>query len=249
VSAPRVAVGQGRAHDTREPDVETASDGYAARFAGPTGSWMLEVQARRALELVRSVEPGPLSVLDVGGGHGQLVAPLLSAGHRVVVHGSRPACHRRLAPRAGLARVSANLWALPFRDRSFDLVTGIRLLAHVVEWRELLAEMSRVSRRLVLVDFPVRGALHRLAPSLFGAKQKLEGNTRPYFDYAPGEVEAALGAAGLAPAGLAREFALPMVLHRGVRSPALSRGLESLASGLGLTRRIGSPILLLARRQ
>ncbi len=245
----RIAVGEGRAHDTREPDVETASEDYAARFAGSIGKWLLEVQARRALELVHRVAPGPLSVLDVGGGHGQLVGPLLAAGHFVVVHGSRPSCHRRIRPRAKLARLSAGLWELPFRDGSFDLVAGVRLLAHVTRWRELLAEMARVSRGLVLVDFPLRGALHRLAPTLFRAKRKLEANTRPYFSYDLAEIQAALGEAGLSPAGVAREFTLPMVLHRGMGSLALSRALEGVAAGLGLTGRIGSPILFLARRE
>ena len=54
------------------PDVETASDDYAARFAGPVGAWMLQVQERAVLELI-APWPGA-SVLDVGGGHAQLAA-------------------------------------------------------------------------------------------------------------------------------------------------------------------------------
>ena len=33
-------------------DVETASEGYARRFAGPVGAWFLEIQARLTLELL-----------------------------------------------------------------------------------------------------------------------------------------------------------------------------------------------------
>ena len=247
LSPPRSAVGAGlRHHDTATPDVETASEAYAQRFAGPVGAWMLAVQSQTLLALLEAI-PGKLSILDVGGGHGQLVAPLRAAGHRVVVHGSRPVCHARrgLEPSA---RVAADPWRLPFAEGAFDVVIAVRLLAHVEAWQELLAEMARVARRGVAVDFPARGALHRLAPALFGAKRRLEGSTRPYFDYVPDEVTEALRATGLPAQRSARQFAWPMVLHRTLRAPALSRTLEALARALGLTARLGSPVLMLALR-
>jgi SAM-dependent methyltransferase len=242
-------IGTGLPHDVRTPDVETSSDAYAARFAGPVGAWMLDVQARHALALVRAAAAGPLSVLEVGGGHGQLTARWLAEGHEVVVHGSRAVCHGRL--RAGAARVAhvtSDPWALPFADRRFDLVVALRLLAHVEAWRELLAELCRVANGLVLVDFPARGAVHRLAPALFGAKRKVEGNTRPYFAYAPAEVAEALARSGFEVAGAARQFAWPMALHRLLRAPGVSRRMEALAARIGSTARWGSPILCLARR-
>ncbi len=246
MQGPRVAVGEGRVHDTRTPDVESASEGYAARFAGPAGAWMLDVQARALLALLAAL-PERLTVLDVGGGHGQLTRALAGAGHRVVVHGSRAACHARRAGGAA-PRVTADPWLLPFREQSFDVVVSVRLLAHVEAWRELLSEMARVARRGVAVDFPVRGALHRLAPALFATKKRLEGNTRPYFDYAPGEVADALAGAGLSQMRVVRQFAWPMVLHRRLGAPRLSRALEGLARGLGVTPRTGSPALMLALR-
>jgi SAM-dependent methyltransferase len=249
--APR-AVGERTSvrHDVRTPDVETASDAYAARFAGPVGAWMLDVQAQRALALVAAAAPGRLSVLEVGGGHGQLTDHWLAAGHRVVVHGSRAACHARLRTSGlAVAQVTADSWALPFAARSFDLVVAVRLLAHVEAWRELLAELCRVAGRLVLVDFPARSALQRLAPVLFGAKRRVEGNTRPYFAYAPAEVGEAFTASGFEMAGLARQFAWPMALHRLLGAPGLSRRMEALAARTGSTARSGSPILCLARRR
>jgi SAM-dependent methyltransferase len=241
-------VGAGREHETRVPDVETSSPGYATRFAGPVGRWFLEVQTSRALALIAAAASGPLTVLEVGGGHGQLTGALVAAGHRVVVHGSRGACHRGPGGRERVDRVISDLWQLPFGPRSFDLVVGVRLLAHVQAWRELLAEMGRVAARLVLIDFPARGALHRLAPRLFGAKRWVEANTRPYFGYDVGEVEQAFGAAGFRALGVARQFGLPMALHRLAGRPGLSRRLERGAAALGFTRRAGSPILLLAAR-
>jgi SAM-dependent methyltransferase len=250
-TATRTAVGQGRAaHDTQAADVETSSDAYAQRFAGPVGRWLLEVQADCVRELLAERGSSPLSVLEVGGGHGQLTGPLLHAGHRVVVHGSRTACHQRLrAQRAAVQHVTSPLWQLPFRERAFDLVAAVRLLAHVEDWAGVLAELARVSRRYLLVDFPARSAVHRLAPGLFAAKRSLEGNTRPYFDYAPGEVEQAARSLGMEVLGVRRQFAFPMVLHRTLRAPALSRALERAASGVGVTRVAGSPVILLAGRR
>ena len=75
-------------------DIETASDAYAARFAGRTGAWMLGVQ-ERVTRLLLEEEPAA-SVLDVGGGHGQLAVPLARAGYAVTVTGSDESCRRRI---------------------------------------------------------------------------------------------------------------------------------------------------------
>ncbi|MGI9591965.1 MAG: class I SAM-dependent methyltransferase [Myxococcota bacterium] len=247
----KAAVGEGQAfHDLRRADVETASAGYARRFEGAVGAWFLERQARAALALLEGRAAGTLRVLDVGGGHAQLTGPLLAARHRLAVHGSDPSCHARLAPyRSRLDCLSSDLWRLPFADDCFDLVTGVRLLAHVEDWRELLAEMARVSRRFVLVDAPLTTPIHRLAPALFARKREIEGNTRPYFDYAPGEVVEGLAACGLQPVGEARQFTLPMVLHRALGWVGFSRAAEAALGALGLTARIGSPGLFLGEKQ
>lgn len=241
-------VGAGRAHDTEHADVETASAGYAARFAGPVGAWMLDVQAQGVLSLLRGAGPS-LRVLEVGGGHGQLTGVLRRAGHGVVVHGSRLECHARLRDRdKDVPRVVSDLWRLPFGDRSFDAVISVRLLAHVTRWRPLLEEMARVSGRWILVDFPARTAVHHLAPALFGAKRRIERSTRPYFDYEPEEMGRAFEALGFRVAGRLGQFVLPMVLHRALGRPGISRTLEGWGDRLGLCDRIGSPILLLAER-
>ena len=242
----RRAVGDRWEHDTQTPDAETASAAYAARFEGAAGRWMLDVQSNMVSDLLAgTAERGPLSVLEVGGGHGQLTDGFAAAGHRVTVHGSALVCHRR--GRLG-ERIVSTLESLPFTDRSFDLVVAVRLLPHVVGWRELLVEMARVSRRFVLVDFPVRGAAHRLAPFLFRWKRKLEGNTRPYFDYVPAEVSNALRESGYRRVTLRRQFFWPMVLHRKMNRPTVSRSLEGIARSIGLTRRAGSPCLMLGSR-
>lgn len=242
---------EGREHDATMPDVQTASEPYARRFAGPVGAWLLSVQEQHVLRMLAAHGAQGCSILELGGGHAQLAAALLAAGHEVVEHGSTPAGATRLRPL--LARhperlhfVSSSLWQLPFADLAFDVVIALRLLAHVERWQELLGEMARVSRCMVLVDFPPRSSMNLLAPAQFALKRWVEGDTRPFFSYATRELYEPLRAAGFRQFCVRRQFFLPMALHRGLRAPALSAGLEQGFRRLGLTGLLGGPALLAA---
>jgi SAM-dependent methyltransferase len=230
-------------------DVETSSAGYATRFSGAVGAYFLEVQTRTTLELLR---PWPgASVLDVGGGHAQLVGPLTEAGHRVTVFGSRPVCGQRVrawteAGRAAFA--SGDLLRQPFADRAFDVVVSYRLLAHATRWPALVGELCRLARRAVLVDYPARRSVNRFAEPFFGLKKGVEGNTRPFAVFRDAEIEGAFAAHGFRPAARRPQFFFPMALHRGLGRAGASRALEAAAAGLGLTRWLGSPVILKAAR-
>ncbi len=225
-------------------DIETSSDGYAARFAGPTGAWMLRVQEALVLDLLRA--PGVRTVLDVGGGHGQLAAPLCRRGFEVTVAASAESCRRRIAPlvESGRCRfVVGDLLGLPFADRSFDAVFCFRLATHCGRWPELIAELCRLARRAVILDYPTGQSLNRVAPRLFGVKKRLEGNTRTFRLFRHAEIEAAFRAHGFRPGRRAGQFLLPMVLHRVARCQPLSAGLEAAFRSAGLARRWGSPVI------
>lgn len=241
------------AHDTVTPDVETASEDYARRFAGSIGRYFLETQAEAVLQLLAGAGPGPLQVLEVGGGHAQLTPALLQAGHEVCVQGSAPACGDRLAPLGAahpgrLRFVTSDLWTLPFPERAFDAVIAVRLLAHVERYEELLAEMARVSRRVLIVDYPPLISANLLEPAMFAIKRRLEGNTRPFFCYRTPQVRGPLERAGFERFRLKRQFFLPMVLHRVLRRRPVSAALESACRGMGLTALLGAPALLSAER-
>ncbi len=225
-------------------DIETASADYAERFAGPAGAWMLRVQADIVLGLLPP--PGAQALLDVGGGHGQLAAPLVRAGFRVTVVASAEECRRRIAPLVdgGQCRfVVGNLVALPFPDRSFDAVLCFRLAPHCAQWPRLIGELCRVARRAVILDYPTGQSLNRLAPRLFGIKKKLEGNTRTFRLFRHAELEEEFRKHGFRAGRRTGQFFLPMVLHRMLKCRPLSAGLEALFRGLGLTRRWGSPVI------
>ncbi|GAB4332596.1 MAG: hypothetical protein Kow0089_00560 [Desulfobulbaceae bacterium] len=230
---------------TETADIETASDDYASRFAGPVGRWFLELQAEITLELLRDL-PGA-SVLDVGGGHGQLTMPLFEHGYRVTVTGSADICRSRLerfcAP-GSFSYLTCDSLNLPFADDSFDVVMSFRLLPHADQWQRLVGEMCRVAARAVIFDYPDRRSANILYDSLFGLKKRMEGNTRTFRIFSRREIAAALAAEGYTPPRFRPEFFLPMVVHRKLGNPRLSRTLEGFFATLGLRRLFGSPIIV-----
>jgi 2-polyprenyl-3-methyl-5-hydroxy-6-metoxy-1,4-benzoquinol methylase len=233
-----------------DADVETSSHAYARRFAGSVGRWFLEVQERTTLELL-GPWPGA-SVVDVGGGHGQVAAPLAAAGYAVTVVGSRPVCVERVQDLVSAGRVrfqAADLMRLPFADRSFDVAVSFRLLPHVARWSELVAELGRVARRGVVVDYPTRRSLNAVADPLFSLKKGVEGNTRPFRVFRDAEIEAAFAKSGFFVTARRPQFFWPMALHRAFGLLPLSRGLEAATALAGLRRVLGSPVLLRLERR
>jgi len=225
-------------------DVESSTDAYADRFAGPVGTWLLAVQERLTLSLLADL-PGA-TLLDVGGGHGQLARPLCRAGYRVTVLGSDESCRHRIADlvdTGACAFQTGDLVALPYEASSFDAALSFRLLPHCTAWPALIGELCRVARRRVVVDYPTSQGLNAVAPALFDAKKKLEGNTRTWRQFRHPEVEAAFALHGFRLLRRAPQFFLPMVLHRTLKCRPVSAALENTCAALGLTRRWGSPAI------
>jgi SAM-dependent methyltransferase len=233
-----------------DADVETASDAYARRFAGALGAYFLERQREAVLELFR---PWPgASVLDVGGGHGQLTGALVAAGYAVTTLGSDPACEARVREwtSTGQARfVAADLLAPGFPDRAFDLVLSLRLLPHVRRVPELVATLARLTRVALVVDYPTRRSVNAVSGLLFGLKHGVEGDTRPFTVFADRELEQAFAAHGFVPTGRRPQFLAPMALYRAAGSARLARAVEGAAEALGLVRALGSPVVLRLERR
>ncbi|HWN43660.1 MAG TPA: class I SAM-dependent methyltransferase [Thermoanaerobaculia bacterium] len=235
-------------HET--PDVETSSEGYARRFSGEVGRYFLEVQSAAMLDLL-APWPGA-KVLDVGGGHAQLAPALVERGFQVTVVGSDEVCRERLdraLPPGSFEFHACDLLHLPYPDRSFDVVVALRLLGHVERWRGLVAELCRVASRAVIVDFSDSRSFNKLYGPLFPWKKAVEGDTRTFHIFKPGEIAAEAARHGFGRPAERREFFLPMVVHRTLGSGRFSRMSERVSSALGLTRWLGSPIVLRIERE
>lgn len=132
--------------------VGNAYDKYGTR--NPVSRALMRRFLAAAGELYAAVQPS--TVLEVGTGEGQLAQHLLGAAQR-------PA--RFVASDVSLERVASNLdpllefrqasaYALPFDDRSFDLVVCCEVLEHLDEPERALAEVARVASRAVLLSTP-----------------------------------------------------------------------------------------------
>ena len=226
-------------------DIETSSDNYAQRFSGSIGRWFLEVQENATLNMLKPYTGA--TVLDIGGGHGQLTEALINQGYQVTVLGSSEICQSRIRHlvEQGLCRFEVgNILDLPFENEAFDVVVSYRLLPHVAQWRPFLAECARAARQAVLLDYPEVRSINYIAPYLFQFKRKLEGNTRPYTCFKKSELLATFAAERFRYQSHFTEFFVPMVLHRTLKSPTISSAVEQVFRLIGFTDLFGSPVIL-----
>jgi SAM-dependent methyltransferase len=230
-------------------DVETSSDDYACRFSGRIGAWFLDIQREATAQMLAPFAKATL--LDVGGGHGQLAGPLSALGYRVTVLGSALSCRQRIDSLVQEGKCQfrvGDVLHLPYPDQSFDVVISFRLLPHVTHWQQLLHELCRVACHCVVLDYPTSHSVNYIAPQLFKFKKHLEGNTRPYTCFDEAQITGSVLPLGFQRTDRYPEFFLPMVLHRTLKSPALSAPLERISRRLGLTGKFGSPVILKLQR-
>ncbi|HET7314091.1 class I SAM-dependent methyltransferase [Salinisphaera sp.] len=231
-----------------QPDLDASTDRYANRFRGKSGEWLLSRQTAAVRKLLKDDQGA--NVLDVGGGHGQIAAPLLADGHAVTVHASSEAALAQVQrlDHPALTLSSGPLMPLPFAERSFDIVTSFRIMAHIGDWRRFLAELARVARRAVIVDFPIPSGANALEPLLFGLKKRIEGDTRRFDTIRKADARRSLKEAGFPHATEIGQFVLPIVVHRKLGMPGVSSVLEKACGGVGLASALGTPVILRANR-
>ena len=229
-----------------DADVETASPGYASRFDSPVGAWMLQTQRDVTFALMADL-PSGASVLDVGGGHGQLAPALALRGGRVSVLASSPlavgAALRPALDSGQVALLSGDLRNPPVEPGSVDVVMSFRLLAHARDLNALVAGLCRTARTSVIVDYATTRSFNAAADLFFGAKKQVEGNTRPFLVMEDAALSDLFRRNGFRLHRRRPQFFWPMALHRGLGSPALSRALEAAARVLGLRALFGSPVI------
>jgi SAM-dependent methyltransferase len=230
------------------PDIETASLDYASRFSGTAGKYLLGEQTKCVERLISGFKAG--SVLEVGGGHGQLIELYRKLGLKFTIHGSHQSCFNNLDDSVSDANtVVSSLRKLPFQSSSFDVVIAIRLITHADDWPKVLAEMCRVARHVVVFDYPTRRSLNGMMPFLFEMKKNIEGNTRTFRNFRKSEFQKILHSSGFQVGTIRNQFFIPMVVHRVLGGSVVSRFAEWIFSSVGATWAFGSPAVMKVVKQ
>jgi ubiquinone/menaquinone biosynthesis C-methylase UbiE len=179
-----------------------------------------------------------LLLLDVGAGNGDTALDLLrwagkgGASWHAVALDPHAATARVAAERVASSRVSVlrgDGLRLPFADGAVDVAVAVLVLHHLQDEDavRLVAEMSRVARRLVLVNdlerHPVNHTLARLMAATLWRGNRITRNDAPLSvlrSFTPGELLQVGHDAGLGAPRVTRHLPFRLVLEgtpRGVR--------------------------------
>jgi 2-polyprenyl-3-methyl-5-hydroxy-6-metoxy-1,4-benzoquinol methylase len=232
-------------------DPVTARTFDARRFGGPIGELIASTQARMLLEFVGNVRGR--SVLDVGTGTGR--AALLLAKRGATVTGVDPseemlavARQRAAAAGAAISFRPGDAHALDFPDRSFDVVVSLRVLMHTPDWRTCLAELCRVSGRLLVIDYPSARSAALMESTARRVGHAFGMRTEPYRVFLDRQLIGVLATAGFRVRAIHRQFVVPIAVHKLLGSRRLTESVEYLLRRAGLRSLFGSPVTLLAER-
>ena len=237
-------------------DVFTSSQGYANRFSGNIGQWLLSVQSEAIIRALSKRANKGDNLLDFGGGHGQLIEvasalelnPMILASHIDAFANLQQRLSIEVANSQKYSGFVAALLSIPCKDKAVSVVTCVRLLSHCDDWQHLISEMCRVSSDLVIVDYPPLASSNILYKLLFPIKKILEGNTRTFKIFTHKEIEIEFLANGFSLDQRIGQFFWPMVLHRKLKSVGISKFLEKIAATFGLIYLFGNPSIAVFKR-
>ena len=113
-------------------DIHSSSAEYAKRFSGSAGEFFLERQSEIIEKIIGDAKN--FSVLDVGGGHGQILKQLSQYTKDITILGSELTSSTLITNEIekGVCNFKVgNFYDLPFNSNSFDYVISLRQVAHV----------------------------------------------------------------------------------------------------------------------
>lgn len=141
---------------TAEPTGYSSSNLRKHTSGNPLQRALLERFHAVAAELLGQVHPAPDLILDAGCGEGFAMRAVLGAQPAQVIGLDGSAGAVQIAGRLNPGRrfAAGDLYALPFPNRSFDLVVCMEVLEHLDAPRRGLDELARVSRGWLLLSVP-----------------------------------------------------------------------------------------------
>jgi ubiquinone/menaquinone biosynthesis C-methylase UbiE len=176
-----------------------AAEYDAKRFRGLYGRLRSRLQIRALSQCVVGLGSS-LSVLEVACGTGRLTTVLIDRFPVLTASDISPAmlavARRRLGSRVAFAVADAR--ALPFQDKSADLVAAFFLLGHAPPHirQAMLEEFHRVSRRLLVVSVPL---VDEVVPKVVRRLMKRQYPFRSFYPTTRLAFTAELGRVGFRP--------------------------------------------------
>ena len=221
------------------------------RFSGPIGELVAKSQARVLANMAGRIQDREM--LDVGTGTGRAAFILALGGAKVTaVDASEEmlAIARQRAAEQSLKikfqRGDAH--ALDFADRSFDAVVSFRMLMHTPQWQRCVAELCRVTERLVIVDYPSATSVALFESLTRRVTHALGSRTEPYRVFTSGMIAEAFDRNGFRIRSVHRQFVLPIAFHKMIGSRKFTLWSENVLDHAGLLKPFGSPVTLVAER-
>jgi ubiquinone/menaquinone biosynthesis C-methylase UbiE len=223
----------------------------ALRFGGAVGRYLMDWQERLLVEVLSPLEGR--RILDVGTGTGRAALALAARGARVEGLDASAEMLQVARSRAAEARVSiafgvADAQHLPIGDREVDAAVCLRLLMHVVDWPQCVAELCRVARHRVVVDFPAACSAAALESLGRRVRHAIGGRTEAYRVIRERDVARAFASHGFRVVARRRQFVLPIALHKRLNRLPVSLALERGLAAIGALRVLGSPVTMVAER-
>jgi len=221
------------------------------RFGGPIGELVAATQARVLANMVGRIQGRP--ILDVGTGTGRAALLLARGGARVTAVDASDqmlevARKRAAEERAQITFERGDAHALQFADKAFDVVICLRVLMHAPDWHRCLSELCRVAERLVIFDYPAAASAAALESASRRVLHTFRVRTEAYRVFSDRAIRAALDENGYRVRSVHRQFVLPIAFHKLVGSRRFTLWIERFLDRLGLLKRFGSPVTLVAER-
>jgi ubiquinone/menaquinone biosynthesis C-methylase UbiE len=223
-----------------------------ARFGGPIGELLAETQATVLREFAGGGLAGQ-SALDVGTGTARAALLLAEAGADVTALDASAEMLRvaraRAASRGAAIRFEVgDAHHLAHADRAFDLAVSLRVLMHTPNWRQCIAELCRVARNRVILDYPALGSVAALQALARRLAATAGARVEAYRVFSDAQVRRELQRHGFRVTRRHRQFVLPIALHKRLGSRQLTERVEGALATAGLLAVAGSPVTVLAER-
>ncbi len=221
------------------------------RFGGPIGELLAATQARVLANMVGRIQDRP--ILDVATGTGRAALLMARGGADVTAVDAseqmlQEARKRAAEERAQIDFKRGDAHALQFQNRDFDVVICLRLLMHAPDWRKVMSELCRVAERLVIFDYPAASSVALFESIWRRAVHAMGVKTEAYRVISDRAIREALARSGFRVRSVHRQFVLPIAVHRLIGSRRFTIRLEGFLDRLGLLKRFGSPVTVVAER-